>query len=214
MSKKEYSKVRIIEIVKGFIGNHAIMFMYYCGSIAYGVADSKSDIDVSVVVADLNGTIHMQLGGLDLFIYGADTYLKKQKLKDDIPLYFKMHIDDVVDIDKNLIYLDENYLSEYKTYKDIKLEENLKSFLNCFIEHYTLRGKNHTEPAKTLYHVFRLRGLLDHFDRVGKHEMIIEEPWKSKLLEFKQNWNNHIVLSYMPEIVRQLEYIKNYKDRI
>ena len=214
MSKKEYSKERIIEIVKGFIGNHTIMFMYYCGSIAYGVADSNSDIDVSVVVADLNGTIHMQLGGLDLFIYGADTYLEKQKLKDNIPLYFKMHIDDVIDIDKNLIYLDENYLNEYKAYKDIKLEENLKSFLNCFIEHYTLRGKDHTKPAKTLYHVFRLRGLLDHFDKSGKYEMLIEEPWKSRLLEYKANWNNDIGLSYMPEIARQLEYIKNYKDRI
>lgn len=214
MSKLELTDEKIYRIVKGFVKNHTIMFMYHCGARSYGTVDEASDIDVSVIMADINGSMHMQIGGLDVFIYGVDTYLEKQSLKDNIPIYYKMHIDDAINIDKNLIFLDDRFINEYNAYKDIKLEENLKSFLSSFVKYYTVREVDHPGPAKTLYHIFRIRGLLDHFDKVDKYEMIIEEPWKSKLFTYKKNWNNDIGLSMMEEVKEQLEYIKNYTERL
>ena len=188
--------------------------MYHCGARAYETETKDSDIDISVIVADLKGAIRVSLSGLDVFIYGLDTYLEKQKLKENIPIYYKMHIDDVLNIERNLIYLDQRFINEYNAYKDIKLEENLKSYLDSFVKYYEIRSEAHPGPAKTLYHIFRIRGILDHFDKIGKYEMIIEESWKSKMFEYKNNWNNDIGLAMMSEINKQLEYIKEYKERL
>ena len=131
-----------------------IMFAYYCGSIAYGTEGENSDIDVTVVMSGLTGNIHMDAGNLDLFIYGEDCYLDKQNLSDKIPLYNKIYIDDVLEVDKNLIYLNPDYINEFNAYKNINLEEKLKSYLSSFIEYYTNEINDRQEPVQRLYHVF------------------------------------------------------------
>jgi predicted nucleotidyltransferase len=87
------SKESILEIVQGLFPNTKVMFIYYCGSLAFGISDENSDDDVTVVLDGFKGNVHLSLGELDIFAYGRDIYLKKQNLDPSVPLYDRAYID-------------------------------------------------------------------------------------------------------------------------
>jgi hypothetical protein len=214
MNKTMYSKNEIIKVIEGMFPNQTIMFAYYSGSKAYGTDDENSDIDVTVVLANLTGNVHMEVANLDLFVYGEDCYLDKQNLIDYIPLYNRVHIDDVLAIEQNLIYLNPDNIDQFNAYKNIKIENKMKQFLKNFIDYITMIINDFNKPVKRLYHVLRIRGLLDYYGETGKYEMVITEPWKTRMMTYKKNWNNDVGHAYYPMIKEQLNYIKNYMERL
>ena len=207
------SKESILEIVQGLFPSTIVMFIYYCGSLAFGISDENSDDDVTVVLDGFKGNVHLSLGELDIFAYGRDIYLKKQNLDPSVPLYDRAYIDEVLSTKDNLIYLDENNKEEYEAYKNIDLTSKLGLFLSSFVEHYKMRI-DYPEPQKSHYHILRVRGILDHVDQVGRYEHIIPEPWYTMMIEYKKNWNNNKGKEYMPLLREALNYIENYRDRV
>jgi len=213
VKQKIQSKESILEIVQGIFPNTTVMFIYYCGSLAFGLNDENSDDDVTAVLDGFKGNVHLSLGELDIFAYGRDIYLKKQNLDPTVPLYDRAYIDEVLSTKDNLIYLDENYRDEYEAYKNVDLTTKLGLFLSSFVEHYKMRIE-YPETQKSHYHIFRVRGILDHVDQTGKYELIVPEPWYTDMLNYKKNWNTKIGRNYLPLIREALTYIENYKDRV
>jgi len=213
VKQKIQSKESILEIVQGIFPNTTVMFIYYCGSLAFGLNDENSDDDVTAVLDGFKGNVHLSLGELDIFAYGRDIYLKKQNLDPTVPLYDRAYIDEVLSTKDNLIYLDENYRDEYEAYKNVDLTTKLGLFLSSFVEHYKMRIE-YPETQKSHYHILRVRGILDHVDHTGKYELIVPEPWYTDMLNYKKNWNTKIGRNYLPLIREALTYIENYKDRV
>jgi hypothetical protein len=213
VKQKIQSKESILEIVQGIFPNTTVMFIYYCGSLAFGLNDENSDDDVTAVLDGFKGNVHLSLGELDIFAYGRDIYLKKQNLDPTVPLYDRAYIDEVLSTKDNLIYLDENYRDEYEAYKNVDLTTKLGLFLSSFVEHYKMRIE-YPETQKSHYHILRVRGILDHVDQTGKYELIVPEPWYTDMLNYKKNWNTKIGRNYLPLIREALTYIENYKDRV
>jgi len=213
VKQKIQSNESILEIVQGIFPNTTVMFIYYCGSLAFGLNDENSDDDVTVVLDGFKGNVHLSLGELDIFAYGRDIYLKKQNLDPTVPLYDRAYIDEVLSTKDNLIYLDENYRDEYEAYKKVDLTSKLGLFLSSFVEHYKMRIE-YPETQKSHYHILRVRGILDHVDQTGKYELTVPEPWYTDMLNYKKNWNTKIGRNYLPLIREALTYIENYKDRV
>lgn len=213
VKQKIQSKATILEIIQGIFPNTTVMFIYYCGSLAFGLNDENSDDDVTVVLDGFKGNVHLSLGTLDVFAYGRDIYLKKQNLDPSVPLYDRAYIDEVLSEKDNLIYLDENYKAEYEAYKNIDLTSKLGLFLESFVEHYKMRIE-YPDPQKSHYHIFRVRGILDHVDQVGKYRLVVHDPWYSHMINYKKYWNISIGMEYMPLLREALAYIENYKDRV
>ena len=46
---KPLNKESILEIIQGIFPNTTVMFVYYCGSLAFGLNDENSDDDVTGV---------------------------------------------------------------------------------------------------------------------------------------------------------------------
>lgn len=213
LKQKIQSKTSILEIVKGVFPYARVMFIYYCGSVAFGLSDENSDEDVTVVLDGFKGNVHLSLGSLDVFAYGRDIYQKKQDLDPSVPLYDRAYIDEVLSDKENLIYLDEEFKEEYEQYRNVDITSKIGIFLESFVEHYQMRLKDRI-PHKSNYHILRVRGILDHLDRIGKYELVVEEPWYSKMIEYKKNWNNELGTYYLPLILEQLNYIRDYKDKV
>jgi len=213
LKQKIQSKSSILEIVKGIFPYARVMFIYYCGSVAFGLSDENSDEDVTVVLDGFKGNVHLSLGSLDVFAYGRDIYQKKQDLDPSVPLYDRAYIDEVLSDKENLIYLDEEFKEEYEQYRNVNITSKLGLFLEGFVEHYQMRLRDKVS-YKSNYHILRVRGILDHVDKTGKYELVVEEPWYSRMIEFKKNWNNELGIGYMLMISEQLNYIKAYKERI
>jgi len=213
MSKRTFSKDEVIERVQNVFPKSEIMFIYYCGSIAFGLDDENSDVDVTAVLDNFNGNIHLSLGDLDIFAFGQDVYMKKQEQDSSVALYYRAYMDEILSTKDNLIYLNSRYQNEYERYKNTDFNKILGPFLNSFVVQNEVRLKDQV-PYKSHYHILRVRGILDHVDRVGKYELIVEEPWYSQMIEYKKNWDKEIGIKYMPVLERELRYIAEYRDKV
>lgn len=213
MNQTLLTKSEIIETVKNTFPKSTVMFIYYCGSLAFGLFDETSDIDVTVVLDDFRGNIHVTLGVLDICAFGSDVYLKKQQLDSCVPLYNRAFFDEVLSPTDQLIYLDEKYQDEYQAYIKIDIENKMEQFLSCFIEHFE-SNIGFSIPHKSHYHIFRLRGILERRDRVGRYELIVDEPWYTKIVDYKRNWKTEKGINYLQELKEAIAYIAAYKDRV
>jgi predicted nucleotidyltransferase len=202
----------IYEKVKAVFSEAKIKFLYLCGSHSYGTQGEDSDIDIAVVLDNFKGSIHLEIGELDVFAFGTDTFLLKQMFDPSIPHYYLASVDEVLSIDRNMIFLDERYRYDFEAYKTVDIKKNLKRFLESFIQYHQMRLDENL-PKKTHYHILRMRGTLDHLDRTGHFEHVIEEPWRSIMLDYKKNWmvKGH---EYMDLIKEQMAYIKAYKEKV
>lgn len=205
MKKIKYSNNDLIKIATILFDPSSIMFMYYSGSINYGLNDEMSDYDVTIVVDGFIGSVQINYPNLDLLIFGSDCYLDRFDSNKEVPLYQLVKMDDILSIDKNIIYLNPIYNNQFNEYKAMQF--NLKTYLNSFIGFQDVRRLNYDVPDKSMYHILRVRGVLEHYDKTGIYEMIIEEPWYSVMLDFKKNFNNKIGSSYLPKIKEALELI-------
>jgi hypothetical protein len=190
------------------------MFLYYSGSIAYGIDGDDSDYDVTIVLDGFKGQIQVNYSNIDFMIYGSDCYMNRYQKTNDEPLYSVVKMDDIITLEKNLIYKNPSYETEYKALRSIHFEDLLKPYLKAFLAFQKVKRVNYLIPDKSMYHLLRLRGLLDHYDKYRQFEFIIEEPWFTKMLNYKKNWYNEIGRSYLPLIKEQVHYIENYYKRV
>ncbi len=215
MVPKNIDKEKIITYAKGLLKDKDIMFMYFGGSLAFGIyEDEYSDIDVNVFVNGLKGFIHTEIDGIDYFIYGEDKFLTRQDMSSDLPIYNKIFIDDALSIDETLIYLNPAYESEYKEFINIKLIDRYKEFLDKNLQYYYYHYNESAKPTKKMYHVFRLRGVIENYKETGKLTLDIAEPWRTKLLSYKHNWNSETGVRLHAEIKESLEYIRKFKEEL
>ena len=56
--------------------------------------------------------------------------------------------------------------------------------------------------------------MVDHYEKTGKYELVVEEPWFTKMMDFKNNWDNEIAQKYVEEIKEQLDYLENYRNEM
>lgn len=65
-----------------------------------------------------------------------------------------------------------------------------------------------------MYQIFRMRGMVDHYEKTGILSLEVEEPWKSKMIEYKHNYHNPTGQSMFSEIGECLVYLKTYYERL
>lgn len=209
----QLSNSEITHRVQSIFTQSTVMFIYFCGSKAYGTNDVESDSDITVILDGFKGMIHLELGDYDIFAFGADTFLLKQVFDPAIPSYYRASVDEIISIDHNLIYLNETYRDEFEAYKNVNMIRNLGAFLDSFIEYHQYRLADGI-PKKTHYHILRMRGTLEHLDLTGRFEHFQEEPWKTQMMYYKKNWNTDLGNEYIPTLKEALAYIENYKEKV
>lgn len=213
MIPSNIDKEKIITYAKGLLKDKEIMFMYLGGSIAFGIYEKEySDIDVNVFVNGLKGFIHTEMDGIDYFIYGDDKFLSRQDMSSDLSLYNKIFIDDALSLDDTLIYLNPVFESEFNSFKNIRLEDRLKSFLEMNVQYYEYHLNQYHKPSKKMYHLFRWRGIIENYKLTGKLTLDIAEPWKAKMFSYKHDWNTETGVRLHTELKEIIEYIKKYKE--
>jgi hypothetical protein len=203
----------LYKIIEGVFPNTEILLIYYGGSIAYGLDDNSSDKDVTVVLDGFKGNLHLTLGEYDLFVFAKDRFIQRQQFDSSIIAYHRAAADNVMSIDRTLIYINSSF---QETIDQLLIYDDKAFMLNHIaaeLEYGRMRFDVNTN-FKSHYHVFRIRGMVDHYEKTGKYELVVEEPWFSKMMDFKWNWDNEIALNYVDEIKEQLDYLENYRNEM
>lgn len=209
-----FDKNKIIADISGMLNSYKIMFMYFGGSIAYNAfSKDLSDIDVNVFVDGFEGYIHTNCGDYDLFIYGKDYALKRQKVDKSMMEYNKIFIDDKCNIDDLLIYLDKDYLNEFNEFKNYDIRKSLIPYLEAVYNYYMFIYLDSETPVKRFYHVIRIRGQLEYFLKTGNYDLSIPLNFKEEMISFKTNCDNSIGQDiYSDKIGKYLSEIKKIKE--
>jgi hypothetical protein len=203
----------LYKIIEGVFPNTEILLIYYGGSIAYGLDDNSSDKDVTVVLDGFRGNLHITIGEYDLFVFAKDRFIQRQTFDESIIAYHRAAADNVISIDRTLIYINPTFqetLDELLVYHD---KEFMLNHIAAELEYGRMRFDVNTN-FKSHYHVFRIRGMVDHYEKTGKYELVVEEPWFTKMMDFKNNWDNEIAQNYVEEIKDQLDYLENYRNEM
>lgn len=203
----------IYNMVKAVFPNTEILLIYYGGSKAYGLDHASSDIDVTVVLEGFNGILHLFIGKYDLFVFSKEDFIKRQQFDDSIIAYHKQAADNVLAIKRNDYYLNPLFSDEL----DILINSIDRSFICHFISSVLIyaRSKFEINPtSKTHYHLFRLRGMLDHYDRTGLFNLVVDEPWDAVMIDYKSNYKTEHAKEYIEEIQNQLIYLEDYRKEM
>ncbi|MBU1143442.1 MAG: hypothetical protein KKH92_07335 [Firmicutes bacterium] len=203
----------LYKMIEGVFPNTEILLIYYGGSIAYGLDSELSDIDITVVLEGFRGNLHLTLGEYDLFVFAKDRFIQRQTFDESIIAYHRAAADNVMSIDRTLIYINPSFqetLDQLLIYDD---KEFMINHIAAELEYGRMRFEVNTN-FKSHYHVFRIRGMVDHYEKTGRYELVVEEPWFTKMMDFKNNWDNEIAQNYVEEIKSQLDYLENYRNEM
>jgi len=199
----------ILTKIKGIFPYHKILLAYYSGSIAYGINDEYSDTDVTVVLDDFRDNIHLNLGQVDLFVFSKERFLARHNFDKSITAYHRASTDTLLSLDRTLIHMD----LDFKATVDKLLDINHKAFLRNLLIAGLEYGKARYEISKSFksnYHFLRYRGMIEHFEKTGKCELICPEPWYTYMMDYKTNWDNIKGSQYYELIEESIRFIEKY----
>ena len=209
-----YDNERLKNIVINMFPEHEVMFMYYCGSIAYNTVSSNSDIDITVVLHGFKGLIHTSIEGIDIFGYGYHDFLKRQEMDADIPLYNRLHADDIINAREHTIFINPLFTSEFEALVDADFSSRLDKFLDTVIEYYDQIINRDNMLVKRVYHILRIRAILDNYIRSGKYTLTLSEDWIKRINELKTNWDKTSDTSYLVTLKQYLQEIKDIRNGV
>jgi len=204
---------QLLNQIQSLFPSSKILLVYYGGSIAYGLEDEESDEDITVVLDNFNGNIHLNLDKVDFFIFSKERFIQRQHFDETITSYHRASADNLMSIDSNVIYLDPEFNSEFDSVKNCDSKEFMLNHLKAQIDYGMMRFEL-SQNLKSHYHIFRLRGMVDNFDKTGHYNLTVLEPWYTKMIDYKRNWNNEIGKRYLDELKTELQYLIDYKDRM
>jgi hypothetical protein len=203
----------LLSQIEGLFPISKILLVYYGGSIAYGLQDGESDEDITVVLDNFSGNIHLNLDKVDLFVFSRERFIQRQHFDESITSYHRASADNLMSIDSNLIYLDTSFIDELESIKYCDSKEFMLKHLTAQIDYGKMRFEI-SQNLKSHYHIFRMRGMVDNFDKTGHYNLTVPEPWYSKMMDYKLNWDNEIGQSYLTELEAELQYLIEYRDRM
>ena len=190
-----------------------ILLIYYGGSKAYGLDENTSDIDVTVVLEGFRGILHLFIGKYDLFVFSKEDFIKRQQFDDSIIAYHRQAADNVLGIKTNEYYLNPEFSNELES-----MISNVDHTFVCnLIDALLIYSKSVFEvnkKSKAFYHLYRVRGVIEHYIQTGMFDLIVDEPWKSKMIDYKANYKTNTEANYEEEIVSLFEYLENYRNEM
>ena len=204
---------QLLNQIEGLFPTSKILLVYYCGSIAYGLQDKDSDEDVTVVLDNFNGNIHLNLDKVDLFVFSRERFIQRQYFDETITAYHRASADNLMSIDENMIYLDPIFVDELDTVRDCDSKHFMLKHLEAQIDYGKMRFELN-KNLKSHYHIFRIRGMIDNYDKTGHYNLTVLETWYTKMIEYKRNWDNEIGQTYLKELEEELQYLIEYRDRM
>jgi hypothetical protein len=199
----------ILSVLKKYYPNDDLIFSYIAGSFLYNCSDANSDHDVFVVFANRKSHTKTRKQGIDFYIYGTEI-LKDNYLLEKHPFFNKCHYDAVLYLkDQNkIIYRDPLYQNEILNYLSIDFKSFLIPYLKAVVSYHKYLLSRYHPPIKYHYHLIRVRGLLDHYDKTGNLGHIIDGKYQKEIINYRNACKNGNSMQFVHQLKSYLSYIQ------
>lgn len=194
-----------------------VLCMFLAGSHSYGTNDLKSDKDI-IVVTEGNRVITNYYSDkenkvkTEYFVMGREYFKSVHEISDSASSFIVVYADNILGVNKKeiLMYLDETYKDEFYQIVNEVWDDKLAKFLHRFVSLFRARIGNSNQ--KRLYHIYRLRAMIAHLERTGKFDLIYDEPYKSRMENYKRNYS--VMQNKTKELNEMLDYIELYAKKL
>lgn len=187
--------------------DNKILAIYKVGSSIFGLSNDESDKDYIVIVDGYDGTNVIKEDGYDFFVIGAPYFEKLCRFDDRVMSYFAIWMDNVLLANDNLEYIDEEYQETFNALINIDWKTCFKKWLNRVIDYFRIRLDD-IDNSKPLYHLFRIKPLVEHYVKTSEFEYVFPEKDRELALKFKKNPRNYLkelneVFSYLESVYKE-----------
>lgn len=189
-----------------------VLLMFYGGSKAYGCSSATSDTDIIAVLDGENGLGGFTEGNIDYLVIGKEDFIKAHELSTDVNEDIVLFADSILSTlnKENLIYLDDEFKETYETILNKDWIKWVPKFLKLIIPYIRMYSNNNCNCKKE-YHIYRIRAMLDHLDQTGSFSLELAEPYKSKMIEYKNHYQALPVKD--DELEDLIAYFLQYAER-
>ena len=189
--------------------DNRILAIYKVGSSIFGLSNDESDNDYIVIIDGFDGTNVIKEDNYDFFVLG-DSYFEKLCNVDDRTMsYFAIWMDNVLLANENLEFISEDYKERFNKLINIDWSKCFKKWLGRIIDYFRIRLDD-VNNSKPLYHLFRIKALVEHYVATSKFEYYFPTKDKELALAFKNEPRKHLkelneVFSYLETVYKEEE---------
>lgn len=177
-----------------------ILAVYRTGSFIYGLDTDSSDEDYIVIVEDFDGGTVVKEEGIDYFVFGVPYFKKMIEFDNSVISYFAIWTDNTLLAEKNLVYIDGNFRSEFLELIKVDWDKHFLDWIKRVIGYFSIRIE---DACKEAYHLFRIKSQAQYYKETGKFEYHFDEKDKAFALAYKENPRQH-----MPELFEAFAYLE------
>ena len=188
------------------LGDYRVLASYSCGSSVYGLADERSDKDITLIVEGGDIVDIRRIDNVDYFVFGVG-YIRKLASFDPTALdAFKVWVDNLTLLKDTLIRVDEGFKDEFLKITDIDWNARFKDWLALNVGYFKSRLDDGGFD-KSLYHVYRLRSMAERYRQSGifvskfndEDLKLAEDYKKNKAERYKHLDSLKGIISYLEE---------------
>ncbi len=191
--------------MSGSSSDHKVLASYSCGSSIYGLNGRGSDLDVTLIVEGSGVSEIRKIDGVDYFIFSADYFRKVVSYDAGALDAFKVWIDNLTLIGETLTYLDSAFESEFRKMVDVDWDARFRNWLSLNVGYFKSRLEGGCRD-KSLYHVYRLRSIVERYERSGVFLSKFAEEDLRLAKDYKENeWGRQKHHGSMKGIIEHLE---------
>lgn len=197
-----------MENLKKYFPKYKVLALYICGSVLFGTEEENSDLDYVVILDGFSGMHHIKEGKKEYFIFSKDAWIDKMKFSSDLPEYYKVFNDEILNIQKSLIYLDASFEDEFNSCVNRDFKTLYKQWLKeivSYYEFYLLSGA----MFKNMYHLIRVSYILKRFKETGSFSLALSAEVLTRIKEYKQSTNFE---PFKSEILSCFNFIKEIAE--
>lgn len=134
-------------------------------------------------------------------------------MSDEVPLYNLIHADDIISIEKTLIFVDEIYKKDLEAIKKLDFNKVLPLYLEAFIKYYDDLINTVKVVVKRAYHILRLRAIIEDTLKTENYQINIDDKWIKKINDHKRNYGSLNTEEYLAELKTYLDEIIEIKNK-
>lgn len=184
-----------------------VLALYRCGSHLFGTEGPESDKDYTAILEDYESCNIYKVKDADYFIYGVEQFKEALTFQSSHPGFLVMWLDNILLAQENLLYLAPDFEEEFKKIISVNWKTTFPFWLKKNLDYFKTWFEigQHT---KLLYHLYRLRSLVLHYEETGRFEAFLSEEDKENIIDYKiRNLNVEKHFTNFKEIIAYLEIV-------
>lgn len=187
-----------------------VLAIYRCGSYIHGVQNDDSDKDYVVILKNYQDIRLEKREKVDFFLFGVEPFKRALHFDKRVLDYYLLWMDNTLLASENIEFIAEEFKEEF--YKIIKIDwdKYLTAWLRVNVEYFTACFEGLINE-KSLYNLYRVRSLIEHYQATGRFEYYLSEKDRDLIIEYKNKQAN--LEKHRVNFREILEYLKTFLEK-